>query len=408
MNVSTFPRAKTKAPVPSMPRGGLLVVLAVAVLWGCARAGQTAEPQPPVAPADVLSVYIGTYAQGQSKGIYLARLDGAAGKLTLVPGVAATLVNPSFLVLHPSRPLLFAVGEVDNFAGGKTGVVSSLAVDPKTGGLQLLSQKSSGGAGPCHLAVDRGGKFVLVANYGGGSVACLPIEEDGRLGDAVAVVRHRGSGPNRQRQEGPHAHCAAFDPAGLFAFVADLGTDRITIYRFDATTGKLAANDPPSVATAAGAGPRHLAFHPARRFAYLINELDSTLTAFGYDAARGALTPVQTVSTLPAGFHGTSTAAEVQVHPGGRFVYGSNRGHDSIAAFAIDPESGKLRYVAHQSTQGKTPRNFAIDPTGQYLLAANQDSDNVVLFRIDQTTGILRPAGSSISVPSPVCVLPHP
>jgi 6-phosphogluconolactonase len=384
----------------------LLATLAGGVLWGVAGLGPAAAQERPVAAANGLRVYIGTNTQGSSKGIYLAHLDLAKGKLKLAPGFAAELANPSFLVMHPSRPLLYAVGEIDNFGGGKTGALSALGIEPKTGRLCLLNQKPSGGAGPCHLAVDRGGKFVLVANYSGGNVACLPIEEDGRLGDTAAFVQHRGSGANRQRQEGPHAHCVTFDAANRFAFVADLGTDKIMVYRFDPATGKLAANDPPSVATAAGAGPRHLAFHPGGRFAYLINELDSTMTAFRYDAQRGVLARLQTVSTLPKDFHGASTAAEVQMHPGGRFVYGSNRGHDSIVAFAIDPQSGKLRCVAHESTQGKTPRNFAIDPTGQYLLTANQDSDNVVVFCIDQATGKLRPTGSSVSVPSPVCVLP--
>jgi 6-phosphogluconolactonase len=360
------------------------------------------------APTEVLPVYIGTYTQTGGKGIYLAHLDLATGKLKLAPGFAAELANPSFLVRHPSRPLLYAVGEIDDFRGGKSGAVSALSIEPKTGRLCLLNQKPSGGAGPCHLAVDRGGKFLLVANYFGGSVACLPIAGDGRLGDAVAFDQHKGSSVNHQRQEGPHAHCVTFDAANRFAFAADLGTDRVVGYRFDADSGKLAAENPLSVATAPGAGPRHLAFHPGGRFAYLISELDSTITAFRYDAQRGLLAPLETVSTLPEGFHGASTAAEVQVHPSGRFVYGSNRGHDSIVAFAVDPDSGKLRFVAHESTQGKTPRHFAIDPTGQYLLAANQDSNSVVVFRIDQAAGKLRPTGSSIRVPAPVCVLPYP
>jgi 6-phosphogluconolactonase len=388
----------------------ILSALAVGFAFGGAGTSKGTDPfllaqKSGQAPADELRVYIGTYAQGNGKGIYLAHLDLATGRLKLDAGVAAELTNPSFLVMHPNRPLLYAVSETDSF-GGNSGAVGALRIDPKTGRLSLLNQKPSGGAGPCHLAVDPSGKFVLTANYSGGSVACLPIGEDGRLGDASAFAEHKGSGANRRRQEGPHAHCVAFDAAGRFAFAADLGIDKIMVYRFDPAAGKLAAGDPPSVATAAGAGPRHLAFQPGGRFAYLINELDSTMTAFRYDARRGALAPLQTVSTLPEGFRGSNTGAEVQVHPNGRFVYGSNRGHDSIAAFAIEPESGKLRYIAHESTQGKTPRNFAVDPTGRYLLAANQDSDNVVVFHIDQTTGKLRPAGSSIRVPSPVCVLP--
>jgi 6-phosphogluconolactonase len=386
----------------------LVSTLAAGFFLSGAGLSPAAGQEPPVAPAGVLRVYIGTDTQGSSKGIYLAHLDLAKGRLKLAMGVAAELANPSFLVMHPNRSLLYAVGEMDNFGGGKTGAVSALRIEPTTGRLHLLNQKPSGGAGPCHLAVDRDGKFVLVANYGGGSVACLPIEEDGCLGDAAAFVQHNGSSANRRRQEGPHAHCVTFDVANHFAFVADLGTDKIMVYRFDSASGKLAANDPPSVATAAGAGPRHLTFHPGGRFAYLINELDSTMTALRFDAQRGVLARLQTVSTLPEGFHGANTAAEVQVHPCGRFVYGSNRGHDSIVAFAIDPQNGRLRFVAHEATQGKTPRNFAIDPTGRYLLVANQDSDNVVVFRIDQATGRLWPTGSSVRVPSPMCVLPHP
>jgi 6-phosphogluconolactonase len=381
-----------------------LAILATGLCLCGAGLSPAVEQQTRAVPSSVLWVFIGTYTGGSSKGIYLAHLALANGKLELATGLAAELANPSFLAIHPNHALLYAVSEMDN-VGGKIGAISALRIEPKTGRLRLLNQRSSQGAGPCHLAVDRGGKFVLAANYVGGSIASLPIEEDGRLGDAVAFIQHKGSSVNRERQDGPHAHCVTLDAANRFAFVADLGLDKIMVYRFDSTTGKLAANDPPSVATAAGAGPRHLTFHPGGQFAYLINELDSTMTAFRYDAQRGELAPLQTVSTLPEGFHGANTTAEVQVHPSGRFVYGSNRGHDSIVVFTIDTASGKLRYVAHESTQGKTPRHFAIDATGQYLLAANQDSGNIVVFRIDKATGKLRPSGSSVSVPSPVCVL---
>jgi 6-phosphogluconolactonase len=306
--------------------------------------------------------------------------------------------------MHPSRRFLYAVGEVDRFGGQKGGLLSAFAIDPQSGTLTLLNQQSTRGPGPCHVAVDRTGRWALVANYSGGSVACLPIQPDGRLGEATGFVQHKGSSVNPQRQQGPHAHAAYFDAAGGVVFVPDLGLDKVMIYRFDAHKGRLTPGSPPWVAMAPGAGPRHMAFHPNGRFAYVINEIDSTVTALAYDAARGALEPIQSVSTLPEGFHGKSTTAEVAVHPSGKLLYGSNRGHDSIAAFAIDAQTGKLRLIGHESTQGKTPRNFAIDPTGSYLLAANQDSDNVVVFRIDAQSGKLQATGHSIQVPAPVCV----
>lgn len=348
-------------------------------------------------------VYIGTYTRTGGQGIYLSRLDLATGKLQ-PPELAAEVTNPSFLAIHPSRPLLYAVGEMGNFEGKNTGAVSAFSMDPVTGKLTLLNQQSSRGTGPCHLVVDRSGKNVLVANYGGGSIACLPIRPDGRLGEATSSIQHEGSSVHPQRQQGPHAHSINLDAAGRFAFAADLGLDKILIYRFDAAEGKLAPNDPPGADVVPGAGPRHFAFHPTGRYAYVINELNSTITAFTYDARRGRLGIRQTVSTLPAEFDGDNTTAEVQVHPSGRFLYGSNRGHDSIAAFAIDGRTGGLTPIGHQSTQGKAPRNFGIDPTGSYLLAANQGSNNIVVFRIDKQTGVLRPAGHSISVPMPVCI----
>ena len=254
------------------------------------------------------------------------------------------------------------------------------------------------------MTVDRAGKNVLVANYGGGSVACLPIKEDGSLGEATSFIQHEGSGPNPKRQQGPHAHSINVDAANRFAVAADLGLDKLLVYRLDAAAGKLTPNDPPFVAMAPGAGPRHFAFHPGGRYAYAINELNSTVTAMTYDADRGVLKAIQSITTLPEGFAGVNYPAEVQVHPSGKFVYGSNRGHDSIATFAVDAATGKLTSVAHEPTQGKNPRNFGIDPSGRYLLAANQDGNNVVVFRIDAKTGKLTPTGSSIQVTAPVCI----
>ncbi len=349
-------------------------------------------------------VYVGTYTGGKSKGIYLFHLDMASGKLTAV-GLAAETTNPSFLAIHPGRRFLYAVNEIENFDGKKSGAVSAFAIDPETGHLTLLNRQPSGGAGPCHLVVDKQGKNVLVANYGSGSVAVLPIQADGRLGPPTSTIQHSGSSVNPQRQEGPHAHSINLDAANRHALAADLGLDKVFIYRFDADRGTLSPNDPPFAAVAPGAGPRHFAFHPNGRTAYVINEMGMTVTVFSYDAGTGALKTLQTISTLPEGAHGENySTAEVQVSPNGKFLYGSNRGHDSIAIFQIDPHTGLLTYVGNEPTQGKTPRNFGIDPTGTYLLAANQDSNTIVVFRIDPQTGRLTPTGNTAEVPMPVCV----
>jgi 6-phosphogluconolactonase len=366
--------------------------------WSDVRAGES----------KTMWVYVGTYTQGKSQGIYRFDLDMASGKLS-GRALAAKTVNPSFLAIHPSRPHLYAVGEVDDSSGKKVGGVSAFAIDPKSGGLKLLNQQSSGGAGPCHLVVDRTGKNALAANYGGGSACCLPISEGGKLGEAI-VVQHKGYSVNKQRQEAPHAHSINLDPANRFAFVADLGLDKVMIYRFDSAKGTLTANDPPAGIVKPGAGPRHFAFHPNGRFAYVINELHNTVDAFTYDPDKGALKNLQTIGTLPEGFKKASYTAEVVVHPSGKFLYGSNRGHDSIAVFSVDPETGKLTAVGHQAHKIKTPRNFAIDPTGKYLLVANQDSASIIVFRIDPGTGNLTPTGNEAEVPMPVCIrmMPRP
>jgi 6-phosphogluconolactonase len=283
-------------------------------------------------------------------------------------------------------------------------VVSAFAIDHATGKLTLLNQQPSGGRGACHVIVDRTGRCLLVANYGSGSAASIPIGDDGRLGEPGTVVQHEGKGLNEKRQEGPHAHSAAIDPRNRFAYVADLGIDRLMIYRLDAQKGTMTPNDPPYAAVAPGAGPRHFTFHVNGKHAYVINELANTITAFEYDPATGKLTGIQTVNTLPDDFAGANTTAEVVVHPSGRFVYGSNRGHDSIAIFACDPQTGRLTVVGHESTRGKTPRNFNIDPTGQYLIAANQGSDTIIVFRIDQASGRLKAVGDPVAAPTPVCI----
>jgi 6-phosphogluconolactonase len=352
-----------------------------------------------------LTVYVGTYTRGtKSEGIYRMDLDLATGRLS-APAVAGKAVNPSFLAIHPTGKYLYACGEMDDFGGkrARTGALDAFAIDDK-GDLKLLNQQSSEGAGPCHVIVDKAGKFALCANYGGGSAAVLPVGDDGKLGKAVSVVQHKGSSVNKSRQEGPHAHSINLDAANRFAFVADLGLDKVLIYRFDPETGKLADNDPRRVALAPGAGPRHFAFHPNGKFAYVINELDSKLTAMSYDAKAGKLEVLQTVSTLPEGGHKGNSTAEVVVHPSGKFVYGSNRGHDSIAIFQVDETTGKLTPAGRQGKGVKVPRNFAVDPTGAWCLVANQGADTVLVFRVDPKTGALSPTEHKAGIPAPVCV----
>lgn len=358
----------------------------------------------PAAGPDSIRVYFGTYtSEGGSRGIYMSQFNPQTGTLTPAE-LAAEVGNPSFLAVSPQRGLLFAVSEMSGPAG-KGGAVSSLAVDGKTGHLTLLSQAPSGGAGPCHLSVDHTGRFVLVANYGSGNVSCLPVGEDGRLGPATDSVQHSGSSVNAQRQSGPHAHWVDVDPANRFALVCDLGLDQIRVYQFDALRGTLRPNAPPFVAITPGAGPRHFAFHPNGRWGYVVNEMGSTVTALDYDAEHGRLEARGTVGTLPADSTLPSTTAEIQVHPSGRFLYASNRGHDSIAVFRIAPETGALEPAGQVPSGGKTPRCFAVEPGGRYLLAANQGSDNIVVFRIAPETGGLTSTGASIEVPKAVCVV---
>jgi 6-phosphogluconolactonase len=313
-------------------------------------------------------------------------------------------VNPSFVALHPNGRYLYAVSEVSAFNGQRTGAVNAFSVDPASGRLTLLNKVSSHGDGPCHLVVDKTGKNVLVANYGGGSVSVLPITEDGRLAEASSSIQHRGSSVNPARQKQPHAHSINLSPDNRFALVADLGLDQILTYRLDPIKGMLAPGDPPFARVNPGAGPRHFVFHPGGAFAYAINELQSTITAFAYDPARGTLKELQSITTLPQGFNGESWTAEIEMHPSGRFLYGSNRGHDSIAVFSVDPATGMLTPVEQIPSGGKTPRGFGLDPGGSFLLAANQNSDNLVVFRVDLKTGRLSPTGQKLEVPSPVCV----
>lgn len=356
----------------------------------------------PAAEAQMFRVYFGTYTGKDSRGIYQATFDAATGKLG-EPSLAGEAVNPSFLAIHPSGKFLYAVGEIADFEGQKTGGVTAFAIDPATGNLTRLNQQSSMGTGPCHITVDKAGTTAFVANYGGGSCASLPIGPDGKLAPAASGIQHEGKSVNEKRQTAPHAHSINLDPANRFAFVADLGLDKVLVYKVDAAKHTLTPNTPPSASVAPGSGPRHFAFHPSGKTAYVINELANTVTAFAYDAEKGVLTEIQTINTLPADFTGTSYTAEVVAHPSGKFLYGSNRGHDSLAVFQIDA-AGKLTAAGHVPTGGKTPRNFNVDPTGKWILAGNQGSGTVTVFAVDQGTGMLTPTGQSINVGAPVCL----
>jgi 6-phosphogluconolactonase len=348
-------------------------------------------------------VYFGTYTGKGSKGIYACRFRPSSGKLTPVKLVAET-ANPSFLVADPTGHYLFAANELGDYQKSKSGSVSSFAINRHSGKLTALNTTSSRGADPCHLSVDKTSKHVLVANYTGGSVAVLPVGSDGRLGEASDFVQHLGSSVDPERQKEPHAHDVVLTPDNRFAVVADLGLDKLLVYRFDPEKGALTPNDPPSGSVKPGSGPRHFALHPNGRFAYVINEMGNTITAFDWDGDKGTFNELQTVNTLPKDFKGENSTAEIAVHPSGRYLYGSNRGHDSIAVYAVDPAKGNLTFVEDVPTLGKEPRNFALDPTGSYLFAANQNSNSVVVFRVNPKNGRLTPAGQQVAVVAPVCV----
>jgi 6-phosphogluconolactonase len=350
-------------------------------------------------PSNVTLVYAAT----MSKGIYFYRLQTdnleVSQNITLVPlGLAGEAENASFLELDAKRRLLFAVNEV------QAGAVSAFTIDSGSGKLKLINQQPSMGEGPCHLVLDDAGKNVLVANYGSGSVSVLPVAADGRLGAASCVIQHAGKSVNPDRQRGPHAHCVTLDPANRFAFVCDLGADKVFSYRFDAATGKLTANDPPFAAAKPGAGPRHMAFRPDGKFAYVVNELNSTLTAFSYEAQAGKLSQIQTVSTLPEYYDGPNLAAEIALHPNGKYLYVSNRGNNTVILFNVDGEKGTLTYVEEQGTGGETPRHFGIEPSAKHLAIANQKSNTLLACRIDAGNGRLKPSGVFAECPSPVCV----
>jgi 6-phosphogluconolactonase len=358
-------------------------------------------------------VWFGTYTNAaagrpSSEGIYVSRFDTATGRLT-PPVLAGQAKNPSFVALHPALPMLYAVSEVSDADGRPMGGVIAFAVDEKTGALTRKSQQPSGGKGPCHVSVDRGGRVVLAANYGGGSVICLGLAADGSLepvvpGSPGGFIQHEGKGPNPQRQEAPHGHSINPTADGRFALACDLGVDKVLIHALD--VGKATLTPHGFGRGEPGAGPRHFAFHPSGRYGYAVNELDLTVTAFSFDPQAGTLTAIQAISTLPADVTDTKgfSTAEIVAHPSGKFLYASNRGHDSIAMNAVDGATGRLTFLGAEPIRGKTPRNFVIDPAGKFLLAAGQNSHTVTVFAIDAETGKLSFTGQSLDVPSPVCI----
>ncbi|QDU78206.1 6-phosphogluconolactonase [Bremerella volcania] len=350
-----------------------------------------------------LEFYIGTYTRGDSKGIYRSVLDPQTGQMSL-PTLAYEIDNPSFLAISNDRKNLYAVGEVANFGDGSSGAVSAFTFN-EDGTLELLNQEASGGGGPCHVEISPGKGFLMVSNYGGGSFATLPIGEDGQLAPATSFFQHEGSSVNEARQKGPHGHGMYHVPGSPLMLAADLGLDKVMIYRMiSGLTGELTLNDPACLEITPGSGPRHLAVSAPGQRVYVLNELNSTLDVFAFNPNTGESEHLQRAATLPKDFEGNNTTAEIYIHPNGRWLYASNRGHDSIAAYRIDADTGLVTLLGHYSTMGKTPRHFRIAPDGKFLLAANQDTNNIVIFEIDQKIGTLKPLPSQISVPNPCCI----
>jgi len=347
----------------------------------------------PVRAAD-LTVYFGTHTAGPGKGFSMARFNTETGALTRPEFILETPA-PAYYVIAPGGRRLYACNS--------TGFVSAYSIDASTARLSLLNQKPSGGGDPSYISLDQTGRYVLVANYDGGNAGVWALAADGSLGERTALVQHTGSGVNPQRQKHAFAHSIRVDPSNRFALVADLGLDKLFVYKFDASRGTLQPNDPPFVMSAPGSGARHVIFHPNGRWVYLITEMGSTIMLFNWDTARGALTEVETVSTLPRDFHGDSACSEIMVHPSGRFVYASNRGRDSIAVFSVDAKTGRLTPIQDMPSGGKTPRNFDFDPSAHWMIVTNHGSDNAMVFRIDQQTGKLAPVGQPVEVPYPFC-----
>ena len=339
---------------------------------------------------------VGTYTSGKSEGIYVYKFNALTGEFT-AESIAKNVKNPSFLAVSPNEKFVYSAGEID-----KNGAVYAFSFDKKLGNLTQLSTQSSNGNYPCHVAIDKTGKWVIAGNYGAGSLTVLPVETNGGLGKPMQTIQHEGKGKNPDRQESPHVHSINIAPNNVDVFVADLGIDKLVSYSLDAKTGILSKGNPPFTKLEDGTGPRHFIMHPNGKFAYVIQELSSQITTFNYK--KGSLTAIQSISTLPADYKGANSCADIHISSDGKFLYGSNRIHDSIVIYSIDPRTGKLTYITNESTKGKKPRNFMIDPTGNYVLVANQETDNIVIFKRDAKKGTLTPTGQEISVPNPVCL----
>lgn len=349
-----------------------------------------------------LLLYVGTYTHGDSEGIYACHFDPITRTLS-EPRLHARLAQPSFLALSPDVRTLYATIETSETDGKPGGSVACFTIAQSSGTLTPLNTERTHGGSPCHISADESGSAVVVANYMGGSLSVFPVRTDGSLAPLCAQVQHTGSSVNAERQEAPHPHSTLLD-SHQRVYCADLGIDRIVLYQLNPKKATLTPLGLPPMALSPGDGPRHLAFHPNHKFAYVINELSNSVAAYAYRGGSGELTHLQTVSTLPASFAGASTAAELHVHPSGQFLYGSNRGHDSLVVCRID-ESGRLTVIGHQPTFGKTPRHFAIDPSGRTLIVANQDSHEILCFDVDPGSGQLSKRGSPVRVPNPVCLL---
>ncbi|MCX7401216.1 MAG: lactonase family protein [Planctomycetales bacterium] len=356
------------------------------------------------AQAERYRVFVGTYTGGDSisKGVYSCEFDAETGKLS-DPVLAAELINPSFLAIHPSGKYLYAVNEVSEGPGRGNGAVTALTINAD-GTLTKINHQASEGGAPCHCNVDATGTNLLIANYGGGNVAVYPISEDGSLKPVSCNIQHEGSSVDKSRQEAPHAHSINVSSDNKFAYAADLGLDKIMIYKLDADAHTLSPANQPAALVTPGGGPRHFSIHPSGKFAYTNNEMTMVVTGFSRNSEDGSLKAIQEISTIPAGFDGRKSTAECVVHPSGKFLYVSNRGHETITAYTIDQETGLLTYVENEPTGGKEPRNFFIDPSGKWLLAENQNSDTVYVFSIDQQTGALKPTGDFVTVGRPVCI----